>query len=345
MPRNENKPTRNVNSPAMPESSDFNAFVGAETGILKALSVNPKANLTKNFHVRGVKPGEKLSKEDEITCLEWGGGDAEVLIASRSRCVRAFDVDEKAFVECVDLTKQEGCPEGAIRGLARYDECLLTASESGVVRLWRYNEVRPFKNGIAGSLVGCRRSAHALLNLTNAIPYDMQSTPSTEFNTIDAELQSSGKLKRNSFDSEEERSAHLAKLRAEGGRKLCRMRQAPSDRAIIATGGKENDLQIWDLRRPDAPKFRARNVRPDFLELRVPVWISDLCFPDALSPEVVAVASRHGHVRLYDARVQDRRRPVGELEFPEEALTAMAPTSNTNQVRVWSWFPSSRAFQ
>lgn len=30
---------------------------------------------------------------------------------------------------------------------------------------------------------------------------------------------------------------------------------------IIATGGKENDLKLWDPARPDAtPIFRARNV-------------------------------------------------------------------------------------
>ena len=30
---------------------------------------------------------------------------------------------------------------------------------------------------------------------------------------------------------------------------------------VVATGGKENDLKIWDGNRPDAPPiFKARNV-------------------------------------------------------------------------------------
>jgi hypothetical protein len=66
----------------------------------------------------------------------------------------------------------------------------------------------------------------------------------------------------------------------------------------IATGGKENRLQLWDVCRPDAsPVFAAKNVKPDTLQLRVPVWVTDICFPDALSPSSVATVSRYGHIR------------------------------------------------
>ena len=46
--------------------------------------------------------------------------------------------------------------------------------------------------------------------------------------------------------------------------------------------------------------------------LRQPVWISDLGWT---SDRTVAVASRHGQVRLYDVRSQ--RRPVAELVWPQ----------------------------
>jgi hypothetical protein len=66
----------------------------------------------------------------------------------------------------------------------------------------------------------------------------------------------------------------------------------------ITTGGKENRLQVWDVNRPDAsPVFAAKNVKPDTLQLRVPVWITDICFPDALAPSSIATVSRHGHIR------------------------------------------------
>ena len=44
------------------------------------------------------------------------------------------------------------------------------------------------------------------------------------------------------------------------GERLCRMRQSPADSAVLATGGEENDLQLWDLNRPEQPVFKAKNV-------------------------------------------------------------------------------------
>ena len=139
-------------------------------------------------------------------------------------------------------------------------------------------------------------------------------------------------MKKDSFASAEERQKHFATL--EQGRELCAMRQSPAERSLVATGGRENDLQLWDLHRTDAgPKFRARNVKNNFLDIRVPIWISDICFPDSLSPAQVCVVSRHSHVRLYDTREGgQQRRPVRELEFPEESLTAVSATSDTSQV-------------
>jgi hypothetical protein len=128
----------------MPECADFNLFVGSESGLLKGVSVNPKANIAKNFHV-GTKV-DKLSKEDEITCLTWGqreggGGNRELLMALKNRTVRVFDVVEKCFSESIMLDKQDDCPEGEIKGLARCNGSLVTASQSGVVKVWRYNKV------------------------------------------------------------------------------------------------------------------------------------------------------------------------------------------------------------
>ena len=143
-------------------------------------------------------------------------------------------------------------------------------------------------------------------------------------------------MKKDSFESAEERQRHFDSL--EEGRELCRMRQSPAERSLVATGGKENDLQLWDLNRTDVgPKFRARNVKNNFLDIRVPVWISDICFPDALSPASVCTVSRHSHVRLYDTREGGKqRRPVRELEFPDESLAAVSATSDGSQILVGS---------
>merc|ERR1719509_306041 len=119
--------------------------------------------------------------------------------------------------------------EGPLVGITRFDGAILTAVESGTVKFWRYKE--PFS-----------------------------------FDPIDTEVNNSGKLKNpnNEWENEEEKLSHASELKA--GRLLTRMRQDKTEKNIIATGGKENDLQVWDLNSPKEPVFRAKNVAADQLE-------------------------------------------------------------------------------
>uniref|UniRef100_F1L6T5 WD repeat-containing protein 74 n=1 Tax=Ascaris suum TaxID=6253 RepID=F1L6T5_ASCSU len=86
-----------------------------------------------------------------------------------------------------------------------------------------------------------------------------------------------------------------------------------------ATGGNENPLKVWDVR-VGQKTFTAKNVRPDNLQLRVPVWDTDIRFiPD--SQNIVTTTGKC-QIRIYDPRAQ--RRPVKEMEWLEEPLTAMS---------------------
>ena len=49
------------------------------------------------------------------------------------------------------------------------------------------------------------------------------------------------------------------------GENIHRMRQDAANPHIIATGGKENDLKIWNLNTPSEPVFKAKNVSYNLL--------------------------------------------------------------------------------
>ncbi|KAK9460354.1 uncharacterized protein V1516DRAFT_676403 [Lipomyces oligophaga] len=78
--------------------------------------------------------------------------------------------------------------------------------------------------------------------------------------------------------------------------------------------------------------WRAKNVRNDSLDLRVPVWVSDIRFldidrvGDARSEYDfrVAITTRFGHVRLYETRIS--RKPIMNVEVGEHPLTALVPS-------------------
>ena len=111
-----------------------------------------------------------------------------------------------------------------------------------------------------------------------------------------------------------------------------------SSAGVLAVGGPEHDLALWDVEK-SMSTFQARNVSNTELDLRVPVWVSAMQFlPEAgssattgplstssarddASPHVIALASRHRHVRLYDIRAG--RRPLVSVELGEYAFTAL----------------------
>jgi len=234
-----------------------------------------------------------LTKESAITCLSYGEDESEILVGTRGQMVKVFDVADK----CYTAQKDVSGGSGPLVGVARYKEALISASESGEVNFWAF---------------GAEKS----------------------FNPINSEVYSMGKLgsvERSEELTQEQKDKHAESLKI--GRKLCRLRQCGEARNLVAVGGKEVDLQVWDIDSIQEPIFKAKNVRPDFLELRVPVWISDVTF---LSKDSVATCSRYGHIRKYDIRGVQRR-PSSDLIWQEkdEDLTCTAIcTVNENQVLV-----------
>jgi len=98
---------------------------------------------------------------------------------------------------------------------------------------------------------------------------------------------------------------------------------------VIATGGQENDLKLWQLKSLDKPIFTAKNVKNDFLNLRVPIWITAIDFFNEDNNRV-AVGSANHIVRVYDRR--EKRRPVFETDWHEHPITALTLKPNNHSI-------------
>ncbi|XP_050036259.1 WD repeat-containing protein 74 [Dermacentor andersoni] len=120
-------------------------------------------------------------------------------------------------------------------------------------------------------------------------------------------------------------------VETEVGADVYRMRQHPRKEGIVATGGKENELKLWDLENLETPVFTAKNVKNDFLDLRVPVWVTDMDFMND-SEKIIAITGHH-QVRVYDPSSRQRR-PVVDFEFDEYPLTCLSLTPRPEQVVV-----------
>lgn len=74
------------------------------------------------------------------------------------------------------------------------------------------------------------------------------------------------------------------------------MRHSKINKHIIATGGQEHELKLFDIERKTRI-FLEKNVTHDWLQLRVPIWISDIDFLP--HTEQIVTVGRYGHVRSW----------------------------------------------
>lgn len=131
----------------------------------------------------------------------------------------------------------------------------------------------------------------------------------------------SGEIKQWKFDQDE--------VIINAGKNLNKMRHSKVNKRIIATGGEEHPLKLFDLE-TRTKTFTEKNLPHDFLQLRVPISISDIGFlPNS---EQIVTAGKYGHVRLYDPNAQ--KRPVIKLEVKEEACTCLSILPREKQIVV-----------
>eukprot|EP00735_Rhodelphis_limneticus_P012290 TRINITY_DN5513_c0_g1::TRINITY_DN5513_c0_g1_i1::g.9409::m.9409 TRINITY_DN5513_c0_g1::TRINITY_DN5513_c0_g1_i1::g.9409 ORF type:complete len:222 (+),score=11.44,sp/Q58D06/WDR74_BOVIN/32.58/6e-26 TRINITY_DN5513_c0_g1_i1:39-704(+) len=94
---------------------------------------------------------------------------------------------------------------------------------------------------------------------------------------------------------------------------IARARIEPIDRQTFAIGGLENDLSLWNIETKEKI-FTAKNLPNNSLDLRVPVWVSDIRFMPR-SPTQIYVCTGYGEIRQYDTQV--KRRPCLNLRISE----------------------------
>ncbi|KAK3808565.1 MAG: WD40-repeat-containing domain protein [Benniella sp.] len=169
------------------------------------------------------------------------------------------------------------------------------------------------------------------------------------------------------------------------GADICKMRVHPKLHHIIATGGKEQEITLWDLNelckestdkesqkpgkggksaskassKPQKPTsgasgdkqqngapesrykskevldkgqiFKAKNVKNDHLDLRVPVWNTDFQFLSQHDMVRIAVGTRYHQIRVYDTK-SGSRRPVVDKEVGDMPVVALANGKDASEI-------------
>ncbi|KAJ1342916.1 hypothetical protein BSLG_002573 [Batrachochytrium salamandrivorans] len=105
--------------------------------------------------------------------------------------------------------------------------------------------------------------------------------------------------------------------------RLCKMRVHPKFPHIFATGGEERELCVWDIKSLSNPTAAVRN---DFLDMRVPVWVTEIQWIGTNSPTCLAIGTGYHQVRKYDTSQQ--RRPILDVTIGEHPIKTLATDPN-----------------
>ncbi|CAK4197013.1 unnamed protein product [Aphanomyces euteiches] len=110
------------------------------------------------------------------------------------------------------------------------------------------------------------------------------------------------------------------------GHDIQTLRVDPFGSHVIAIGGKERDVNLWNLETQQAI-FKAKNIPHDNLDMRVPVWVKAMAFlPSANDGHHLAVGTAYHQIRIYDTKT--KRRPVSEASFGEHPITSLVVHEN-----------------
>jgi len=121
------------------------------------------------------------------------------------------------------------------------------------------------------------------------------------------------------------------------------MKVHPTESNIFATGGEERELCIWDLNKMEEdteneednyykmePIWIAKNVKHDFLNLRVPVWVTCMQWLDDNDTTKIVIGTGHHHIRVYDTK--KARRPILSVEIGEHPIRSLTLNKDRSQV-------------
>ncbi|CAG8708495.1 14667_t:CDS:2 [Dentiscutata erythropus] len=122
---------------------------------------------------------------------------------------------------------------------------------------------------------------------------------------------------------------------------LCCLRVHPKENNIFALGGRERDLTLWDVNSNPTPItknkgskngiiWNGKNIKSDFADLRVPIWITDIQFLDEQNTTKILTGTKYHQIRLYDVKTQ--RRPVFEASVGHKAVVSLIVGRNKNEV-------------
>lgn len=240
-------------------------------------------------------------------------------------------IKEVSFPKGADSSKQDA-PQGSIQEFARENEC-------GHVQLLRVNEE---KSLAITSRKGGKIHVYSLpeFDLVHDHAIDNGEVVGLEIVKNYALICSEkGTIERLALKEQNGEAYNVEQVvcTLEQGKTISAFAVDASktgDSYSVAIGGEELDLQVLEIEFGAEKEliksvFKAKNVKNDRLNMRVPIWITNIAF---LSHSKLITSTHYGQLRLYD--ITKARRPAISAKVSDREIKAMAVAAAEGNVIV-----------
>ncbi|KAF9345144.1 WD repeat-containing protein 74 [Mortierella sp. AD094] len=321
-------------------------YTGDEQGLIKVVTIT-ELPVVKVKRVRRNQPTPEAPAKPVPTVETWGTPDREraiqllcwdhdkqhLVVARKNGLVQLIDPKNSGttVAEFKHKLGKEGKVDTVFVGLFANSESLITCTNTGVLSIQSIQEPSQTKVHNVGRDI-CRMRVHPKEHHIVATAGKEQELTIWDLNQLfkdEKEQAEESSTKGNKKGNKNGKSSSSASASKSSASKASASAPASLPSTTTPTGPEaryksKETLTVGQI-------FKAKNVKNDHLDLRVPIWNTDFHFLSQYDTTRVAVGTRNHQIRVYDTK-SGARRPVVDAEVGDMPVVAMSNGKDGSEI-------------
>ncbi|KAF9114004.1 WD repeat-containing protein 74 [Mortierella sp. AM989] len=315
-------------------------YTGDEQGLIKVVTITEPLVVKVKRVRRGQptpEPPAKLvptvetwgtpDREKAIQILCWDNDKQLLAVARKNGLIQLIDPKDSGAIitEFKHKLVKEGKVDTVFVGLFANSESVITCTNTGVLSVQSIQEPSETKVYEVGKDI-CRMRVHpkehhiiatagkeqelTVWDLKQLFKDENEKAPTAK----EPSTKGNKKGKNGKSTSSAPASASLSS-------------KAPTSSSVTGTEARYKSKETLAL----GQLFKAKNVKNDYLDLRVPVWNTDFHFLSQHDFSRIAVGTRNHQIRVYDIK-SGARRPVVDVEVGDMPVVALSNGKDGSEI-------------
>ncbi|KAF9417895.1 WD repeat-containing protein 74 [Podila epigama] len=302
-------------------------YTGDEQGLIKVVTITelPPVKVKRRRRNEVVETPAKPvptvetwgipDREKAVQLLCWDHDKKHLVVARKNGMIQLLDPKDGTVVtEFKQVLSKVDKVDTVFVGLFANSESIITCTNTGTLTVHNIQDASKISTVNVGKDI-CRMRVHPREHHIVATAGKEQ-----ELTLWDLHV-----LFKNDSTSEAEKN-----VKKQGKEKNGQTKAKANGKAVQQEENKKGSMYKSKEILSNGQIFKAKNVKNDYLDLRVPVWNTDFQFLSQYDSTRIAVGTRHHQIRVYDTK--GARRPAVDVEVGEMPVVALANGKDASEV-------------